>query len=171
MSSGKNIGALALLPALLAGCTRSPRPSVPAIAAQAPSLPPTQMAALVSPVPPPVPVVWAPLADRNAIGKQIDETENALHAIRCPLSAEEQKTVAQIRTYITRAREGLQYDDLDGGRTLSTKAHVLLLDLIRRLPSISARSGQGVISENTGDALHGEFARQGGETQPERCGS
>lgn len=213
MSSGRNIGALALLLVLLAGCTHSPRQSVPPVTAQAPSLPPSQMAVLISPVPPPLPVVWeqpikldttappepkteavvvpprrpprhharslaqestqpetktpptqsadtpsqntqvaanaqpsenspigqlstgndnANTADRDAIGKQIDETENSLNAIKRPLSADEQKTVAQIRTYITRAREALKNDDLDGARITSTKAHVLLLELIQQ---------------------------------------
>jgi hypothetical protein len=68
-------------------------------------------------------------ADRSEIIKQIDNTENTLNGIKRNLSAEEQKTVTQIRTYITRAREALKNDDLDGARTTSTKAHVLLLEL------------------------------------------
>lgn len=215
MSSGKNIGALALLLALLAGCSRSPRQPVAPVTAQAPSLPPAQMAVLISPLPPPLPAIRqqpikldttappepkteavvapprrpprhhtrslsqesaqqeakpasqspttdapaqnaqvaaaaaqppenspigqlstgndnANTADRDAIGKQIDETENGLNAIKRPLSADEQKTVAQIRTYITRAREALKNDDLDGARTTSNKAHLLLLELVKQ---------------------------------------
>lgn len=213
MSSGKAIAALGLLLVLLTGCSQNPRKAVLSAAAQAPSLPPTQMVALISALPPPLPVVWEPpikldttvppepkteavvvpphhpprrhpkttlpetaqagtkppapqpaadapspntqaaaaqppemsplgqlstgndnanTADRDAIGKQIDETENSLNGIKRPLSGDEQKTVAQIRTYITRAREALKNDDLDGARTTSTKAHVLLLELIQQ---------------------------------------
>ncbi len=41
---------------------------------------------------------------------------------------------------------------------------------VLRLPLISAGSGQRVVLENTGHAIPSEFARQGGETQPERSG-
>ena len=44
----------------------------------------------------------APRPDRNEVERQIDETENALSAMQRPQDAEEQKTAAQIRTYITR---------------------------------------------------------------------
>jgi hypothetical protein len=215
MSSGRKFGALGLLLALVTGCTHQPQKTAPATSAQAPSLPPAQMAALASPFPPPLPVVWerpilkldattppepkteavvvpprrpprrhpraaaqenaqpetktpptpapsdtpsqntqvaanaqppemSPIgqlstandntntADRNAIARQIDETENGLNGIKRPLSADEQKTITQIRTYITRAREALKNDDLDGARTTSTKAHVLLLELTKQ---------------------------------------
>jgi hypothetical protein len=71
----------------------------------------------------------ATVSDRTDIEKQIDETENALNAVKSLLNAEEQKTAAQIRTYIIHACKALKYDDLDGARTLSNKAHVLLLGL------------------------------------------
>lgn len=216
MSSGKSIAAPGLLLALLAGCGHAPRKTAPPVTAQAPSLPPTQMAELISPVPPALPVVWQPpikldttappeprteavappphkpakhhsrsltqetaqqetkappepapsdtpapntqvaaataqppenspigqlstapndnasTAERDAIGKQIDETETALNAIKRPLSAEEQKTVAQIRTFITRAREALKNDDLDSARITWTKAHLLLQELTQQ---------------------------------------
>jgi signal transduction histidine kinase len=41
---------------------------------------------------------------------------------------------------------------------------------VLRLPLISAGSGQRVAPELTGHAIPSEFARQGGETQPERSG-
>jgi signal transduction histidine kinase len=41
---------------------------------------------------------------------------------------------------------------------------------VLRLPIVSAGSGQRVLSDGTGDAVPGEFARQVGETQPERSG-
>lgn len=217
MSSGNRIAAPALLLALLTGCGNiglKPHKAVPAAIAQAPSLPPAQMATLLSPVPPPLPVVWerpikldaintsapktevavaaprrpprrharsgapepaqqeaksaaqppagppaapaeqaantaaqpsemspigqlstgndnANIADRNDIEKQIDDTENALNGIKRSLDAEEQKTVAQIRTYVKVARENLKNDDLLGARNTATKAHLLLLELIK----------------------------------------
>jgi hypothetical protein len=86
----------------------------------------------------------AALADhRKDIETQIDETENALNCMKRPLDAEEQETAAQIRTYITIAREALKYDDLDGARTISAKGHALLLGLPKALwtrPMPSQRS-------------------------------
>ena len=58
-------------------------------------------------------------ADRHAISDVIDSTENGLNAIKRPLSSDEQKTATLIRTYITRARDALKADDLDGARNLS----------------------------------------------------
>lgn len=74
---------------------------------------------------------YAPAARpvRRDIEIQIDETENALNAIQRSLNPQGQKTAAVIRTDITRAREGLRHDDLEGARTLSIKAHVLLVEL------------------------------------------
>jgi hypothetical protein len=83
------------------------------------------------------------LPDRKDVEKRIDETENAVNAMKRPLDAEEQKTATQIRTFITHAREALEYDDLDGARTLSAKAHMLLLALPKALwtcPRPSQRS-------------------------------
>ena len=208
MRSGKTIAALALLLALLTGCgSRQPKTTV-SQAAQAPSLPPSQMVALVSPVPPPIPTPKMPVvkldsttppeaktetaksephhstkhhtkpvvpqdtppetpkvttaqntataqapnaqptemspigqlstandnantADRHTLSDQIDATENGLNAIKRSFTPDEQKTVALIRTYITRARDALKADDLDGSRTLSTKAKQLLEELTK----------------------------------------
>jgi len=71
-------------------------------------------------------------ADRRQISDQIDATENGLNAIKRSFNGDEQKTVAQIRNFITRARDALKVDDLDGARTLSTKAHLLLLELTQQ---------------------------------------
>jgi YhcG PDDEXK nuclease domain len=56
-----------------------------------------------------------------------------------PLNVEEQKTAAQIRTFVTHAREALNVDDLDGASTLSAKAHVLLLKLSTKYSDEMAR--------------------------------
>ena len=65
-------------------------------------------------------------ADRQQISSQIDATENGVNAIKRPLSSDEQKTVALIHTHITRARDALKADDLDGARNLETKARQML---------------------------------------------
>jgi|ERR1700733_1194729 len=66
---------------------------------------------------------------RSEVEKQVAQTEKCLKAIKRPLDAEEQKTAAQIRTYIIHARDALNVDDLEGASTLSAKAHALLLSL------------------------------------------
>jgi hypothetical protein len=69
--------------------------------------------------------------DRQAISEQIDATENGLNAIKRPLSSDEQKTVTLIRQYITRARDLMGADDIDGANTLSSKAKQLLQELTK----------------------------------------
>jgi hypothetical protein len=69
--------------------------------------------------------------DRGNIERQIDETEKTLNGMKRPLNAEELKSAAQIRNWITWAREALKNDDLDGANTLSAKAHALLLELCK----------------------------------------
>jgi hypothetical protein len=73
----------------------------------------------------------ATTADRQQISSQIDSTENGVNAIKRSLSSDEQKTVTLIHTYITRARDALKADDLDGARTLETKARQLLEELTK----------------------------------------
>ena len=70
-----------------------------------------------------------PLAPIGTRLRRIDETENALNAMKRPPEADEQKTAVQIRTYITRARKALEYDDLDGASTLTNKARALVVEL------------------------------------------
>jgi len=70
-------------------------------------------------------------ADRRGISDQIDATENRLNAIKRSFTADEQKTVTLIRTYITRARDALKVDDLAGSRNMSDKARQLLEELTK----------------------------------------
>jgi type IV secretory pathway VirB10-like protein len=70
-------------------------------------------------------------AGRSAISSSIDETENGLNSIKRSLNSDEQKTATLIRNYISRARDALKVDDLDGASTLSAKAHQLLTELIK----------------------------------------
>jgi hypothetical protein len=214
MRSGCRIAAVALL-ALLEGCGRKQNVAPPPQAAQAPSLPPSQMAQLIPAMPPPLPPAatrtlkldttvppetaavaparpkravkhhakpapqetaqqdakppadappaaeppatppatsdvasaqpseMSPIgqlsttnenantADRSSISDQIEKTEMGLNGIKRSLSADEQKTAAQIRSFITKARDALKADDLDGARTLSTKARLLLDELTK----------------------------------------
>ncbi len=67
--------------------------------------------------------------DSDEVAKQIDETEKALNVMKGPLDTAEEKTAAEIRTFITHARGALKYDDLDGASTMSMKARALLLEL------------------------------------------
>lgn len=69
--------------------------------------------------------------DRHAITDRIDATENGVNAIKRPLNGDEQKTVTLIRTHITRARDALKVDDIDGANNLSTKAQQLLQELMK----------------------------------------
>jgi hypothetical protein len=71
-------------------------------------------------------------ADRHALSDLIDSTENGVNAIKRPLSSDEQKTVVLIRSYITRARDALKADDLDGAKTLGDKAHQMLQELTKQ---------------------------------------
>jgi outer membrane biosynthesis protein TonB len=70
-------------------------------------------------------------ADRHGISTQIDSTESGLNMIKRPFNPDEQKTAVLIRTYITRARDALKVDDLDGAKILSDKAKQLLEELTK----------------------------------------
>jgi hypothetical protein len=56
-------------------------------------------------------------------------TERDLKNIHRMLSEQEEKTSAQIHEYIKQARAALTSNDLDGARTLATKAQLLLNEL------------------------------------------
>jgi hypothetical protein len=59
----------------------------------------------------------------------ITNTENGVNGIKRTLSPQEEETVVQIRTFLTKARVALSNEDLDGAFTLATKAKVLLDEL------------------------------------------
>jgi hypothetical protein len=59
----------------------------------------------------------------------ITKTEKSLNEMKRTLTPEEQETVTQIRTFLLKARQALNQDDLDGAQTLVTKATVLLEEL------------------------------------------
>jgi ribosomal protein S20 len=68
---------------------------------------------------------------KRDILEKITKTEKGLSDIKRSLSPEEQETVTQIRTFLTKARQALNQDDLDGAQTLVTKATVLLDELTK----------------------------------------
>jgi hypothetical protein len=69
--------------------------------------------------------------NRSAISTRIDSTENGLNSIKRTLNSDEQKTVTLIRQYITRARDALKVDDLDGADKMSSKAQQMLQELTK----------------------------------------
>jgi hypothetical protein len=70
-------------------------------------------------------------ADRQQLTAQINTTENRLNGIHRSLNADEQKTVALIRTFITKARDALKTDDMVGAQNFATKAKLLLEELTK----------------------------------------
>lgn len=69
--------------------------------------------------------------NRHDIQDLINNTENGLKGIKRPLSTEEETTATQIRTFLKKARQALDQDDLDGAQTLATKAKVLMDELTK----------------------------------------
>lgn len=70
-------------------------------------------------------------ADRQTLSDQINATEKSLNDLHRTLSSEERKTAELIRTFIAKARQALKADDLDGARNYSTKAKILLDELVK----------------------------------------
>jgi len=75
--------------------------------------------------------------DANSQGHQdvehlINDTENGLNGIKRTLTSDEQMTSTQIKTFLTKARQALADNDLDGAKTLAVKAKVLLEELTKK---------------------------------------
>lgn len=68
---------------------------------------------------------------RHDIEETITSTEKGLNDLKRTLTAAEQETTVQIRTFLTKARQALDQGDLDGAHTLATKAKVLLDELTK----------------------------------------
>jgi hypothetical protein len=68
---------------------------------------------------------------RHDIQDTIAATEKGLNDLKRTLTASEQETIVQIRTFLTKAKQALNQDDLDGAHTLATKAKVLLDELTK----------------------------------------
>lgn len=69
---------------------------------------------------------------RKQILDEIDSTQKGLDTVtKRSLSKEEQATVAQIKTFLEKAKTALNQADLDGAHTLVTKARVLLDEIAK----------------------------------------
>jgi hypothetical protein len=66
---------------------------------------------------------------RQQTVNSITVIERSLNGIGRNLSDQEQKTAAQIRAYLEQAKKALASGDVDGARTLTAKAKVLLGEL------------------------------------------
>lgn len=66
---------------------------------------------------------------RRQILDDINSTEKGLNDMKRQMSEDEQTTAAQIRTFLAKAKDALNQEDLDGANTLVTKAKVLLAEL------------------------------------------
>ena len=67
---------------------------------------------------------------RTETENTLNSTEHSLNTLNRKLSDPEEKTAAQIKEYIKQARAALTSNDLDGAKTLATKAKLLLNELI-----------------------------------------
>jgi hypothetical protein len=100
---------------------------------------PTQQAASVPPAaPPPEPPAVSAIGQlstgepadlRHAVEDSISSTERGLSNIGRSLNDQEQKTASQIREFLKQAKEALNNNDIDGAKTLVSKAKVLLSEL------------------------------------------
>jgi hypothetical protein len=72
------------------------------------------------------------IQQRRDVEQLITNTENGLDRISRNLNTDEQKTAVQIRTFLTKAKQALADNDLDGANTLATKAKVLLNELTKK---------------------------------------
>ena len=75
--------------------------------------------------------------DANSQGHQdvehlINDTENGLNGIKRTLTNDEQATSTQIKTFLSKAKQALADNDLDGAKTLAGKAKVLLEELTKK---------------------------------------
>jgi hypothetical protein len=68
---------------------------------------------------------------RYAILDEINGIEKSLDDLKRPLTTDEQTTVTQIRTFLVKAKQALDQEDLVGAHTLVTKAKVLLEELTK----------------------------------------
>lgn len=69
---------------------------------------------------------------RRDVELLINNTENGLNGIKRTLNSDEQTIATQIKTFLTKAKQALADNDLDGAQTLATKAKVLLEELTKK---------------------------------------
>lgn len=71
-------------------------------------------------------------AVRQSTNQLLDSTEQSLKNLTRPLSRDEQDTVKNIHTYVSRSRAALQDQNLDLAHNLALKAHQLVDGLIKQ---------------------------------------
>jgi hypothetical protein len=69
--------------------------------------------------------------ERAAMSEQIHAQEVRLGNLKHPLSDEDKAITKQIEAFLSKARQAVAANDLDGAQTLTTKAKVLLDELSR----------------------------------------
>jgi hypothetical protein len=101
-----------------------------------PARPPQQTTSLppAAPDPPAVSAIGElstgePSDLHHAVEESIASTEHGVNNIGRSLDGQEQKTVLQIRKFLEQAKEALNAGDIDGAKTLASKAKVLLSEL------------------------------------------
>jgi hypothetical protein len=60
---------------------------------------------------------------------QIHQQEARLLALKHPLNSDGEAVALQVRAFLAKARQAVTDNDLDGARTLTTKAKVLIDEL------------------------------------------
>jgi outer membrane biosynthesis protein TonB len=107
-----------------------PKPKPPA-KHKKPATEPTEQASNGTPSVPAVGTLSSgdPADLRQQTSDSITATERGLNGMTRTLNDQEQKTAVQIREFLKQARVALSSGDVDGARTLATKAKVLLSEL------------------------------------------
>jgi hypothetical protein len=104
-----------------------------------PAKPPQQVAAVPAVAPPPAETpagsalgqlsTGAPSDLHRSVDESIASTERGLNNIGRSLNDQEQKTALQIHEFLKQAKDALNNNDIDGAKTLASKAKVLLSEL------------------------------------------
>ncbi len=68
-------------------------------------------------------------ASKNQASDLIQNTQRGVNSLHRSLSSDQEKTVAQIRSFLTQAQRAIHNGDVDGAYTLATKAKLLLDEL------------------------------------------
>jgi hypothetical protein len=61
----------------------------------------------------------------------ISSTEKRLKTVNSKLAASRQETMVQVQSFLTQAKQALEFNDLQGANTLATKAKILVDELLK----------------------------------------
>ena len=67
--------------------------------------------------------------ERAAMTEEIRQQQSRIDSVKKPLSSDGEATLLQVRAFLAKARQAVEDNDLDGARTLTTKAKLLLDEL------------------------------------------